>query len=180
MKKAILATIAIAFGVLALCYIVVAGPLMLVRVGLSVPNQLVAQRIITFVVLASLVALPFGVAYFATVACKESPCANPRGSRVGRSANRLGLGFVQLSNLVVPISISMGQTPILLWMSFAHQARWARGVPLGNCHCELDILDALPTMGLGQSSLEALRHHVLDCLGAILPWGVVVWWFCVQ
>jgi len=64
MKKTILATISVALGVLALCYIVVAHSLTLVRVGLSVPNQLVAQRIITFVVFASLVALPFGVSYF--------------------------------------------------------------------------------------------------------------------
>ena len=64
MKKTLFAIISVALGVAALCYIVVANPLTLVHAGLSVPNQLVAQRIITFVVFTSLVVLPFGAAFF--------------------------------------------------------------------------------------------------------------------
>jgi lysylphosphatidylglycerol synthetase-like protein (DUF2156 family) len=113
MKKTILATIAIAFGVVALCYIVVAGPLLLVRVGLSVPSQLVAQRIITFVVFASLVALPFGVAYF------------ERRLPQSLVKNLLVRILVVVALVVVPIVLVLASFKTPIW-SFPSPSVWDR------------------------------------------------------
>lgn len=113
MKKTILATIAIAFGIVALCYIVIAGPLMLVRVGLSVPSQLVAQRIITFVVFASLVALPFGVAYFV----RRLPQSLVK--------NLLVRILVVVALVVVPIVLVLASLNSPIW-SFPSPSVWDR------------------------------------------------------
>ena len=113
MKRTILAIIAVAFGVVALCYIVVANPLTLVRVGLSVPNQLVAQRIITFVVYASLVALPFGVAYF------------ERHLPQSLVKNLLVRILVIVALVVVPIVLVFASFKSPIW-SFPSPSTWER------------------------------------------------------
>ena len=113
MKKTILATIAIAFGIVALCYIVVGSSLTLVRVGLSVPSQLVAQRIITFVVFASLVALPFGVAYFV----RRLP------QSLGK--NLLVRILVIVALVVVPIVLLLFSVKSPIW-SFPSPSTWER------------------------------------------------------
>lgn len=112
-KKTLLATIAVAFGVVALCYIVIAGPLVLVRVGLSVPSQLVAQRIITFVVFASLVALPFGVAYF------------ERRLPQSLVKNLLVRILVVVALVVVPIVLVFASFKSPIW-SFPSPSTWER------------------------------------------------------
>lgn len=113
MKKAILATIAVAFGIVALCYIVVGSSLTLVRVGLSVPSQLVAQRIITLVVFASLVALPFGVAYFV----RRLP------QSLGK--NLLVRILVIVALVVVPIVLLLFSVKSPIW-SFPSPSTWER------------------------------------------------------
>lgn len=113
MKRTIFAIIAVTFGVVALCYIVVANPHSLFRVGLSVPNQLVAQRIIAFVVYASLVALPFGVAYFE----RRLP------QSLGKS--RLVRFLVIVALVVVPIVLVIASFNSPIW-SFPSPSTWER------------------------------------------------------
>ena len=113
MKRTILAVIAVSFGVVALCYIVVANPLTLVRVGLSVPKQLVAQRVITFAVFASLVALRFGVAYF------ERRLPQSFGK------NFLVRILVILALVVVPIVLVFASFKSPIW-SFPSPSTWER------------------------------------------------------
>ena len=113
MKKTLLAIIAVALGLVGLCYVIVANPLTLVRVGLSVPNQLVAQRIITFVVYASLVALPFGVAYF------------ERRLPQSLVKNLLVRILVILALLVVPIVLVFASFKSPIW-SFPSPSTWER------------------------------------------------------
>ena len=113
MKRTIFAIFAVAFGVVALSYIVVANPHSLFRVGLSVPNQLVAQRIIAFVVYASLVALPFGVAYFE----RRLP------QSLGKS--RLVRFLVIVALVVVPIVLDIASFNSPIW-SFPSPSTWER------------------------------------------------------
>ena len=113
MKRTILAVIAVSFGVVALCYIVVANPLTLVRVGLSVPKQLVAQRVITFAVFASFVALRFGVAYF------ERRLPQSFGK------NFLVRILVILALGVVPIVLAFVSSKAPIW-SFPSPSTWER------------------------------------------------------
>lgn len=113
MKRTMLAIIAVAFGVVGLCYIIVVNSLTLFRIGLSVPNQLVAQRVITFAVFASLVALPFGVAYF------------ERRLPQSLVKNLLVRILVILALVVVPIVLVFASFKSPIW-SFPSPSTWER------------------------------------------------------
>ncbi|MBQ8125664.1 MAG: hypothetical protein IJ173_07230, partial [Kiritimatiellae bacterium] len=65
MKRILIAAGAVVAGAAALGSLVCAGPLTLARMGLTVPQQLAAQRVLTCGFLGALLALPFGAAYFA-------------------------------------------------------------------------------------------------------------------
>ncbi len=79
------ALVAVVAGAAALGSLVCAGPLTLARMGLTVPQQLAAQRVLTGCIFAALLALPFGAAFFAR---RLPPCAVGRGWRQRRTERR--------------------------------------------------------------------------------------------
>ena len=79
------ALVAVVAGAAALGSLVCAGPLTLARMGLTVPQQLAAQRVLTCGIFAALLALPFGAAFFAR---RLPPCAVGRGWRQRRTERR--------------------------------------------------------------------------------------------
>ena len=176
-KKTLLATIAVAFGVVALCYIVIAGPLLLVRVGLSVPSQLVAQRIITLVVFASLVALPFGVAHFA----RRLP------QSLGK--NLLVRILVVVALVVVPIVLVVVSFNSPIW-SFPSPSTWDRpqfyyGWPLPikrDGHVVFPLVIAIVNWIFWTLYLQwvlgsrRLKHYVITLSIALVLSCLGVWW----
>ena len=84
-RAVLMAAGAVVAGVAALGSLVCAGPLTLAHLGLTVPQQLAAQRVLTGCIFAALLALPFGAAFFAR---RLPPRAVGRGWRQRRTERR--------------------------------------------------------------------------------------------
>ena len=102
MLKRVLAVLGAAFGSLAMFYLVFAGALTLKNFGLSVEDQLIAQRIITPLVFVALGALAVSCEYFRRVRLQT-------GTKSGVLVRILRLGAVVV--LPVVIVIFTLQTP---------------------------------------------------------------------
>ena len=175
--KIVLAIVAVVLGVVGLCYVIVANPLMLVHVGLSVPNQLVAQRIITFVVFASLVALPFGAAFFT----RRLP------QSFGKS--RLVRFLVVVALVVAPIGIVIASFNSPIW-SFPSPSVWDRpqfyyGWPLPvkrDGHVVFPLVIVIVNWIFWTLYLQwvlgsrRLKHYVITLSIALVLSFLGVWW----
>ena len=121
-KAVLMAAVAVGAGVAALASLVCAGPLTLARMGLTVPQQLAAQRVLTCGILAALLALPFGVAFFAR---RLPPCAG--SSKCAR--------FLKMAALVVlPVVLTLATLNTPFWSAPSPDAwnrpRYIYGWPL--------------------------------------------------
>ena len=94
MLKRVLAVLGVAFGLLAMFYLVFAWSLTLKNFGLSVENQLIAQRIITPLVFVALGALAVSCEYFRRVLLQS-------GTKTGTLVRILRL----VSIVVLPVVI---------------------------------------------------------------------------
>ena len=112
-KAALMAAVAVGAGGTALGHLVCAGPLTLTHVGLSVPQQLAAQRMLTCGVFAALLALPFGAAFLAR---RLPPCVT-----ASKAAQ-----FLKVSALVVvPVVLTLATLNTPFW-SASSPATWNR------------------------------------------------------
>ena len=113
MKKLFLAVGAVALGVAAMGYVSCARSLTLAHLGLSVPQQLMAQRALTCGIFAALAVLPFGAAFLAR---RLPPCE--AASKVVR--------FLKVAALaLVPVFLTLATLRTPFW-SMPSPASWNR------------------------------------------------------
>ena len=121
-KAVLMAACAVVAGVAALASLVCTGPLTLARMGLTVPQQLAAQKALTCGIFAALLALPFGAAFFAR---RLPPCAG--SSKCAR--------FLKMAALVVlPVVLTLATLNTPFWSAPSPDAwnrpRYIYGWPL--------------------------------------------------
>ena len=112
-NKLLLAVAAVALGAAALGYISCARSLTLAHLGLSVPQQLMAQRALTCGIFAALAVLPFGAVFLAR---RLPPCE--AASKVVR--------FLKVAALaLVPVFLTLATLRTPFW-SMPSPASWNR------------------------------------------------------
>ena len=114
MLKRTLAVLGVAFGLLAMFYLVFAGALTLKNFGLSVEDQLIAQRIITPLLVVALGALAVSCEYFRRVRLQS-------GAKAGTLVRILRLVAV----VVLPVVIVLCTLNTPFW-SFKSPSCWDR------------------------------------------------------
>lgn len=115
--KKVAAVIGVAFGAIALYYILVGNVFTLKNFGLSVESQLIAQRIITPLLFVALAALAVSCEYFRRIRSASLPA----GAKTGTLVRILRLAAVVVLSVV--IFIFAMKTPF--W-SFPSPAAWDR------------------------------------------------------